>query len=81
MYRNRKLVRENGIRVYLNDVEQKEIEEGAEIANSERATFMRDASLVVARYLKRLSDQNRTPTSALADIQARLGNDFRYCLA
>lgn len=79
MYRNRSLVRTQGIRVYYNDRELQEVEEGAEQANYERATFIRDASLVVARYIKRMKEQKRE--ISLADLQSRLSGDFKYLLA
>jgi hypothetical protein len=81
MYKNRSLVRDVGIRVYVNEMELQEIEEGALLANGERASFMRDASLVVARYIKRMHQQGRTSKAALVDLQARLSSDFRYSLA
>jgi hypothetical protein len=80
MYKNRNLVRDIGIRVYVNENERDEIEEGAELANGERASFMRDASLVVARYIKRMHRQGRTSKTALLDLQSRLSDDFRYSL-
>lgn len=81
MFKNRDLVRTIGIRVYLNDSEQREIEEAAELAKSERAAFMRDAALVVARYIKRLNEQNHSNSQlTLAELNARLSNDFRFCL-
>lgn len=79
MYRNRTLVRAQGIRVYYNEHEAAEVQEGANQANYERAAFIRDASLVVARYIKRMREQKREVS--LADLQARLSGDFRFLLA
>ncbi len=79
MYRNRKLVRDQGVRVYFNENEVAEVQEGANLAGYERAAFIRDASLVVARYIKRMKSQKREIT--LADLQSRLSGDVRYLLA
>lgn len=79
MYGNRNLVRSTGVRVNYNEYEAAEVQEGANQANYERAAFIRDASLVVARYIKRMKEQKREVT--LADLQARLSGDFRFLLA
>lgn len=78
MYHNRELLRK-GVRVYYNDHELAEVQQGANQANYERATFIRDASLVVARYIKRMKEQKRE--ISLSDLQARLSGDFKFLLA
>lgn len=79
MYKDRSLMRDKGVRVYYNEREIAEVENGAVQAGCERAAFIRDASLVVARYIKRMKEQKREVS--LADLHARLGGDFRYSLA
>ncbi len=79
MYRDRNLVRGQGVRVYYNENEVAEVQEGADLAGYERAAFIRDASLVVARYIKKMTEQKRT--ASIADLQSRLTNDFRFLLA
>ncbi len=79
MYNNRNLVRTTGIRVYFNEQEAQEVQQGADDANRERAAFIRDAALVIARYISRCKSQQRHVS--LDDLQARLSGDFRYLLA
>lgn len=51
MYDDPTYIRSKGIRVYVNEHEQEEIEEAARKSGRERASFMRDAALVVARFI------------------------------
>lgn len=52
MYRNRALVRSEKIRTYYNQFELNEVEQGAEAAGLQTAEFIREATLVVSRYIK-----------------------------
>jgi uncharacterized protein (DUF1778 family) len=67
MYNNRKLVREKPVRINVNKMELDEITQGADALGMERASFVRDAALVVARYIK----AQGIPTK-LSQIELRL---------
>jgi uncharacterized protein (DUF1778 family) len=84
MYKNRKLVRDQKIRVYVNESEQAVIDQAADDAGCERASFMRDAALVVARYIQARRQSAANTTLSLSGIEARLArisDDVRYSLA
>ncbi len=69
MYKDRKRVRENHVRIYLSDYEQAEIDQASVDAGRERAAFIRDAALVVARYVRGCRP---TRGDLLVQVQLRL---------
>lgn len=71
MYKDRTRVRDNPIRIYLNDHEQAEIEAAAIASGRERAVFIRDAALVVSRFVRRCRERSRT-ADLLHQVQVNL---------
>lgn len=68
MYRNRSQVRDEKIRIYVNPTEKDEIQSAADDAGYERATFIREASLAAARFIK----AQKIKQGALKNLEARL---------
>jgi len=87
MYDDPSFIRDKHVRVYLNQHEKQEIEAAARDSGRERASFMRDAALVVSRFI-RLRKSDHTQPDLMYQIQIRLAarqaandDDIRFSLA
>lgn len=87
MYDDPSFIRDKHVRVYLNQHEKQEIESAARDSGRERASFMRDAALVVSRFIRsKKSDQPQPDLMhqiqiRLAARQAANDDDIRFSLA
>lgn len=87
MYDDPSFIRDKGIRVYVNEHEKAEIENAARNSGRERASFMRDAALVVARYIssrrveKPQGDLLQQMQARLAQMPAANDSHPKFCLA
>lgn len=73
MYDDPSFIRDKAVRVYLNDHEKSEIESAARATGRERATFLRDAALVVSRFISKKQGAHYQP-DLMNQIQLRLAN-------
>lgn len=88
MYDDPSFIRDNGIRIYLNDHEKAAVEQAARDSGRERASFIRDAALVVARFIRSRRTQ-KPQQDLMVQIQLHLAsqpaanddNTSMYCLA
>ncbi len=87
MYHDRSHVRDIAKRVYFSEHEMSEIDEAVEATGRERASFLRDAALVVARFIKRqepgseVSAMNNINQHLSSRVAANDENHIKYLLA
>lgn len=83
MYDDPRFIRDKPVRCYFNEPEKAEIEQAARASGRERAAFIRDATLVVARYIRSRNEGDRADAIHRVQVRLTAANDphTRFCLA